>query len=49
VVVGLLAWLPTVVRQRRENAKLRRDASSLAAQALPPGAGAPPPTDVHGV
>jgi uncharacterized integral membrane protein len=32
VVIGLLAWLPTVVRQRRDNAKLRK---SLAASAVP--------------
>ncbi len=56
VVVGLLAWLPTVVRQRRENAKLRRGAAALASGAAPadaagiaPPAGVPGPTDVHGV
>ena len=47
VVIGLLAWLPTVVRDRREIARLRRSPP-----AAPPQAPAPapaPPTDAHGV
>ena len=47
VVIGLLAWLPTVVRSRREIARLRRSPP-----AAPPQAPAPapaPPTDAHGV
>jgi uncharacterized integral membrane protein len=37
VVIGLLAWVPTVVRQRREIGRLKR------AAALPQAAGAPAP------
>ena len=58
VVIGLLAWIPTVVRQRRELARLRRNAEQFVdratAPAEPPRAIEPPrtlepPTDVHGV
>jgi lipopolysaccharide assembly protein A len=53
VVIGLLAWIPTVVRQRRELARLRRAvdrqaaAASLAASSPEP----PPaiPSDLHGI
>src|SRR5688572_16353004 len=31
VAIGLLAWVPTVVRQRRELARLRRNAETQAA------------------
>ena len=57
-VIGLLAWIPTVVRQRREIARLTRAAerqAALAAISPPaaPGAQSPPPaplpTDVHGI
>jgi len=48
VIIGLLAWIPTVVRQRREIGRLRR-----AAAQVPAGAFAPPQdpvaTDVHGI
>lgn len=43
VVIGLLAWLPTVVRQRRDNAKLRK--SLAVAFPAPPPAAAPPPAE----
>src|SRR5688572_22727292 len=33
VVIGLLAWIPTVVRQRRELGRLRREADKQAALA----------------
>jgi putative membrane protein len=33
VLIGLLAWVPTVVRQRREIGRLRKAAASLPAQA----------------
>jgi lipopolysaccharide assembly protein A len=33
VVIGLLAWIPTVVRQRREIARMRRSAEQQAAVA----------------
>ena len=54
VVIGLLAWVPTVVRQRRELSRLRRNAETSAALAasMPPPAPAldrEPPRDVHGV
>ena len=48
VIIGLLAWIPTVVRQRREIGRLRRAASQA-----PAGTVAPPQdpvvTDVHGI
>ena len=54
VVIGLLAWVPTVVRQRREVTRLRRNAETQAAlaAAMPPPVPAldrEPPRDVHGV
>jgi len=47
VVIGLLAWLPTVVRQRRELARLRK-ATRLAAPAAAPGTPDSAGADVHG-
>lgn len=41
VVIGLTAWLPTVVRQRREAARLRK-ALAAAPVAAPVPAAAPP-------
>ena len=52
VVIGLLAWIPTVVRQRREIARLRRAAQQQAAVAaiVPPADSRDAmPTDVHGI
>jgi uncharacterized integral membrane protein len=52
VVIGLLAWIPTVVRQRREIARLRRAAQQQAAVAaiVPPQEGRDlASTDVHGI
>ena len=52
VIIGLLAWIPTVVRQRREIARLRRAAQQQAAVAaiVPPQEGRDlPSTDVHGI
>ncbi len=54
MVIGLLAWIPTVVRQRRELVRLRRAAARLAAvAALPPdaapAAALPPDADAHGI
>ena len=53
IVIGLLAWIPTVVRQRREIGKLRRDAAQIAAIPPPPDSTLPrmpvPPADIHGV
>jgi putative membrane protein len=51
VVIGLLAWIPTVVRQRRELGRLRRAAAQQAAVAsiVPPVEGAAPGPDIHGI
>jgi lipopolysaccharide assembly protein A len=51
MVIGLLAWIPTVVRQRRELARLRKAAAKLAATPVaPPQPASPPPgTDAHGI
>ena len=53
VVIGLLAWIPTVVRQRREIGKLRRNVAQLMPVAMPPVPAEPPaaepPRDAHGV
>lgn len=60
VVIGLLAWLPTVVRQRRENGKLRKSVAAAAVPVSPPIVTPPepepavprpplPPPDAHGV
>ena len=52
VVIGLLAWIPTVVRQRREIGRLRRAAASAASTAtavVPAGPQEPSGTDIHGI
>ena len=53
VVIGLLAWIPTVVRQRRELGRLRRAAEqqeALAAIVPAPRQGVPAtPSDIHGI
>jgi lipopolysaccharide assembly protein A len=46
VVIGLLAWVPTVVRQRREIGRLRKAAAREAAAALPVAPASEPP---HGI
>jgi putative membrane protein len=43
VVIGLLAWVPTVVRQRRELGRLRKGA------ALQPTVPPPPAEPPHGI
>ena len=48
MVIGLLAWIPTVVRQRRELQRLRRIEDQRAAMPLPPDTGGQG-MDVHGV
>ena len=51
IVIGLAAWVPTVVRQRREIGRLKKTAAQLAAlPASPPVAPAtePPATDASG-
>jgi uncharacterized integral membrane protein len=55
VVIGLLAWLPTIVRQRREVSRLRK--APVPVVAVPPAAAGPAEPrlsadadrDVHGV
>jgi uncharacterized integral membrane protein len=47
MVIGLLAWIPTLVRQRRELTRLRKLEDQRAAAVLPPDAGAG--ADIHGV
>ena len=53
VVIGLLAWLPTVVRQRREIGRLKKGAAERAAAASASAGPAAAPdaahADVHGV
>jgi uncharacterized integral membrane protein len=46
VLIGLLAWVPTVVRQRREVGRLRK---SLAAQTAATPATAPAIDPPHGI
>jgi lipopolysaccharide assembly protein A len=45
VVIGLLAWVPTVVRQRRELGRLRKSVAQPAAQLPVPPFAEPP----HGI
>lgn len=39
MVIGLLAWVPTVVRQRREIGRLKRAQATIAATPAPPPSG----------
>jgi uncharacterized integral membrane protein len=44
LLIGLLAWVPTVMRHRRDIARLRKSAAQLAARPAPPVApGTEPP------
>ena len=45
IVIGLLAWLPTYMRQRREIGRLARAVERATAIAPPPATG----TDIHGI
>jgi lipopolysaccharide assembly protein A len=47
MVIGLLAWIPTLVRQRRELTRLRKLEEQRAAIPLPPDTGAG--ADIHGI
>jgi len=49
VVIGLLAWLPTVVRQRRELSRLRRAAAAVALGTANPPPADSPRVDIHGI
>ena len=48
MVIGLLAWVPTIVRQRRELTRLRRLEDQRASMPAPPDTGAPG-ADIHGI
>lgn len=47
MVIGLLAWIPTVVRQRRELTRLRRIEDQRASMPAPPDTA--PGADIHGI
>ena len=51
VIIGLLAWVPTVIRQRREIGRLKRTATAQStvgpSVVLPPQE--PSGTDIHGI
>jgi uncharacterized integral membrane protein len=52
VVIGLLAWVPTLMRQRREIARLKRANATQATVAgmIPPGVERDTPgSDIHGI
>jgi lipopolysaccharide assembly protein A len=51
MVIGLLAWIPRLVRQRREIARLRKAAAQQAAMPAPPPphATVPAGSDFHGI
>jgi lipopolysaccharide assembly protein A len=51
VVIGLLAWIPTVVRQRREIGRLKKAAANQAAvdAIMSPAVPDPQGTDIHGI
>jgi putative membrane protein len=47
VVIGLLAWVPTVVRQRREIGRLKKSIAQSAGAGLPASPATPEPP--HGI
>jgi uncharacterized integral membrane protein len=51
MVIGLLAWVPMVMRHRREIGRLRKSHAQLAARPAPPAAPGtePPGADTHGL
>ena len=51
VVIGLLAWIPTVISQRREIGRHKKAAAKVAAAAAiaPPPADGPSGSDIHGI
>jgi len=49
VVIGLTAWIPTVVRQRREIGRLRRAAAQPAPGTAIVAPQEPSGTDIHGI
>jgi uncharacterized integral membrane protein len=49
VVIGLLAWIPTVIRQRREIGRMRKAAAQAAAVASIKPPVEPSGSDIHGI
>ena len=49
VVIGLLAWVPTVVRQRREIGRLRKSRAPAPATTVAPAEPAAAPGPPHGI
>ena len=51
VVIGLFAWIPTVVRQRREIGRLKKAAAQAATVSAiaPPAQTEPAGTEIHGI
>ena len=51
VIIGLLAWVPTVVRQRREIGRLKKSAAQAATLSAiaPPAQSEPAGTEIHGI
>ena len=51
VIIGLLAWVPTVIRQRREIGRLKRTAAAQSTAAGAPVLAPQEPsgTDIHGI
>lgn len=49
VVIGLLAWIPTVVRQRRDIGRLRKAAAQAEAVAAIKPPVEPTGSDIHGI
>ena len=49
VVIGLTAWIPTVIRQRREIGRLRRAAAQAAPGTAVTTPQDPSGTDIHGL
>jgi putative membrane protein len=49
MLIGLLAWVPTVVRQRREIGRLKRSLAQVPAAGLAPIAALDEPEPPHGI
>ncbi len=51
VIIGLLGWVPTVVRQRREIGRLKKSAAQAATLSAiaPPAQSEPAGTEIHGI
>jgi len=49
VIIGLLAWIPTVIGQRREIGRMRKSAAQAAAAASIRPPVEPTGSDIHGI